>query len=443
MNLKLVISTISTILAINVNVWSQTWITYNQSNSGLPSNRIQCVYADTSGNTWFGTDNGLVRFNGTDWTTTQVTGEQQDLASNNIQDIAYEVTTYGPELWLATDNGVSVVGIEVDGLTMATPYRTDNRDLISNTVLSVAVDAEHQRWFGTDAGVSMFNGENNTWHAFSDSIPNFPVVDIGIDNGGGWRYFCTQGGGVGRLHIEVDGITAASAYDSDWSGLMSDDVSTIYVYENGDQWFGCSESASFHDTTLTKEQWQVFFQYNGLASDDIRVVTVDLQQNVWFGTPEGVSKYDWANFTTYSTADGLASNHILDIAAAPDGSLWFATDNGVTHYNPTVDVHPEQPAVLAGDFTLLPNYPNPFNPSTTLLFRLSNAAYVTIDIVDVHGRIIRHLIREDRPAGSHDVLWDGRTDQGMHAATGVYVVSIQVAGQGYQSRQSRKIVMMK
>jgi ligand-binding sensor domain-containing protein len=422
-------------------VFSQSWITYNQSNSGLPSNRIQSIYADGDGNKWFGTDAGLTRFDGSDWTTYQATAEQQTLASNNIRDIDYEVTEYGPELWLATDNGVSVIGIRVDGLTMATPYRTDNTGLLSNFVNSASVDSEHRRWFGTDSGVVMLNGNDNLWYSFADSIPDFPVVDIGIDNAGGWRYCCTQGGGVGRLKIEVDGITSASVYDEDWSGLMSDYVNTVYVYEDGDQWFGSNKAASFHDTTLTKELWQPFFE-DSLASDHISVITADPQDRVWIGTPAGVTMYDWQDFTTYTTANGLASNNILDIAVDMDGSLWFGTDNGVTRFNGA-----DEPDTTDTDtvdvLTLSGNYPNPFNLSTTLEFELPDDARVTVDIYNILGMPVRRLVREFRPAGPNFAEWNGETDQGVRATSGVYVAHVRAAGGGVTAEKTQKILMIK
>ena len=106
-----------------------------------------------------------------------------------------------------------------------------------------------------------------------------------------------------------------------------------------------------------------------------------------------------------------------------------------------VTPHPVQSA--ASRFILKQNYPNPFNPSTTLSFELKDKAHVTVDILDVYGRIIRHLIREDRPAGNHDVLWDGRTDQGVLAATGVYVVQMCAKGPESEVRKFQKIVMVK
>lgn len=435
---------IPAIFLFTATVFPQVWMTYNQDNSALPSNKVQCICIDGDGNKWFGTDNGLTRFNGTDWTIYQMTEDQQTLASDNIRDIDYELTEDGPQLWLATDNGVSVVGIRMDGLTMATPYRTDNTELPSNSVYSAAVDSQHRRWFGTEGGVALFDGNENEWQRFTapDDLPHNHVVDIGIDNAGGWRYCCTQGEGVGRLRVEVDGITSASPYDTDWSGMRSNFVNAVYIYEDGDQWFGTPEGASFHDTTLTKERWEVFTGNNGLPSNDVHAITVDQDDRVWFGTSAGVAVYNWNNFSFYSTADGLASNNILDVAVDNDSSLWFGTDNGVTHAR----IVAADPDVRdAHDFTLLPNYPNPFHPSTptTLSFKLSRDAHVRADIMNVQGQHIRRLIDEYRHAGLNDMVWNGMTDQGIRASTGVYVVRMHARSCLFETRKSQKILMVK
>lgn len=421
--------------------FSQSWATYDQTNSPLPSDRIQSIFVDPGGVKWFGTEAGLVRFHDGFWSVFQTTEDKQTLASDNIRDIDYEVTDSGPELWLATDNGVSVAGIEVDGLTVATPYRTDNTGLLSNSVRSVDVDAEHRRWFGTDDGVSMFDGNTNEWGSFAESVPDYPVTDIGIDNSGGWRYCCTRGGGVGRLKVEVDGITSASVYDEDWSGLMSDNVNTVYVYENGDQWFGTDAAASFHDTTLTKELWQVYFEYNGLADNRISVITVDDRDRVWFGTPAGASVFDWSEFTTYTTADGLAGNNILDIAVDTDGSMWFGTDRGATCFSESGEPDTTAPEIPHG-LTLRGNYPNPFTETTTLEFTLSDDAHVTVRITDTLGRIVRCLILENRSDRVQDVIWDGDTDSGIRAASGMYIMRIRAVGSGFAFEQSHKVVLL-
>ncbi|HEU4364812.1 MAG TPA: FlgD immunoglobulin-like domain containing protein [Candidatus Krumholzibacteria bacterium] len=85
------------------------------------------------------------------------------------------------------------------------------------------------------------------------------------------------------------------------------------------------------------------------------------------------------------------------------------------------------------------NYPNPFNPSTTIPFALVREGHVTIRIYDVTGRAIATLVDGVRAAGSHAATWDGRTNAGATAASGVYFARL-VAD---DVRQTRKLVLMK
>jgi hypothetical protein len=84
-------------------------------------------------------------------------------------------------------------------------------------------------------------------------------------------------------------------------------------------------------------------------------------------------------------------------------------------------------------------YPNPFNPSTTIPFVLTASANVKLNIFDAQGKLVRTLEDGARPAGMHQVVWDGRDDDGRQAATGVYFVRL-VAG-SYE--MTKKVVMLK
>ncbi len=64
--------------------------------------------------------------------------------------------------------------------------------------------------------------------------------------------------------------------------------------------------------------------------------------------------------------------------------------------------------------------PNPFNPATLISFDLAQAARVRLSIFDAAGRRVRVLVDDDRAAGRYEVRWDGNTDDGRRASSGVY-----------------------
>ena len=66
------------------------------------------------------------------------------------------------------------------------------------------------------------------------------------------------------------------------------------------------------------------------------------------------------------------------------------------------------------------NYPNPFNPSTTLALSLDRTMDVAVDIFDARGRLVRTLHRGPLVAGRNELPWDGRDDRGQQSPSGMY-----------------------
>ncbi len=71
-------------------------------------------------------------------------------------------------------------------------------------------------------------------------------------------------------------------------------------------------------------------------------------------------------------------------------------------------------------FVLEQNYPNPFNPSTTIQYQVPHEAVVRLEIFNVLGQRVRQLVNERRSPGVYTVVWDGKSDQGIEVASGIY-----------------------
>ena len=74
---------------------------------------------------------------------------------------------------------------------------------------------------------------------------------------------------------------------------------------------------------------------------------------------------------------------------------------------------------------LFQNYPNPFNPVTTIRYSMAGAGHVELVIYSVSGERVRTLINENRDAGTHTAVWDGRNDHGTAVSSGVYFYRLQ------------------
>lgn len=72
--------------------------------------------------------------------------------------------------------------------------------------------------------------------------------------------------------------------------------------------------------------------------------------------------------------------------------------------------------------------PNPFNPRTTIHFVLPAAGAVRLSVFDVAGRLVRTLVDDSRPQGSHAVVWDGRDASGREVGSGSYLARLETGG---------------
>ena len=70
-------------------------------------------------------------------------------------------------------------------------------------------------------------------------------------------------------------------------------------------------------------------------------------------------------------------------------------------------------------------YPNPFNPSTTIVFSIGEETQVNIDIYNIKGQKVRHLTNDSFSRGEHKLLWDGKDDQGRKVSSGIYFAEMR------------------
>ncbi|MDD5718068.1 MAG: FlgD immunoglobulin-like domain containing protein [Candidatus Krumholzibacteria bacterium] len=75
---------------------------------------------------------------------------------------------------------------------------------------------------------------------------------------------------------------------------------------------------------------------------------------------------------------------------------------------------------------LFPNFPNPFNPSTTIDYSVGAESTVSITLYNLKGQKIRTLVHESRPPGRYTAIWDGKGDSGRTVASGVYFCRLQI-----------------
>jgi len=85
------------------------------------------------------------------------------------------------------------------------------------------------------------------------------------------------------------------------------------------------------------------------------------------------------------------------------------------------DVIIERPQIAS----LMGNYPNPFNPSTTIAFDLTHKEYVCIDVYNVKGQRVKLLVKDFFSSGQHYIIWNGTDDNGRNVGSGIYFYQLK------------------
>ncbi|MEK7728636.1 MAG: T9SS type A sorting domain-containing protein, partial [candidate division KSB1 bacterium] len=164
-----------------------------------------------------------------------------------------------------------------------------------------------------------------------------------------------------------------------------------------------------------------------------------------------------SNFGEFSVSDGSGSVRVDDESATYRGNLdsTYALGDSLTsiigiHHEsfsnkkieprspkdvvrkPTsVNDNPAQPVFT---FELAPNYPNPFNPETTIRYQVARGVNVNITIYNVLGQKVRTLVNGIKPAGAHRIVWNGKDERGLGLPTGMYFYKMK-AGEFVQVRK--------
>jgi hypothetical protein len=88
---------------------------------------------------------------------------------------------------------------------------------------------------------------------------------------------------------------------------------------------------------------------------------------------------------------------------------------------------------------LYPNFPNPFNPETTISFSLAKDMPAKLRIYNLKGQLVRNLLSDTTPKGDHKIVWNGYDDKGLPVGSGVYLYRLEAG----EYTRSMKMVLMK
>ena len=115
------------------------------------------------------------------------------------------------------------------------------------------------------------------------------------------------------------------------------------------------------------------------------------------------------------------------------------------YYDPAAigNAEPGSKSNLAETYTLSGNYPNPFNPRTSIQFSVPELALVRIEVFNLQGQLIRTLLEELKFSGEHRVIWNGDDQSGQTVSSGIYVARMTARNDSRVYISSLKMVLIR
>ena len=182
-------------------------------------------------------------------------------------------------------------------------------------------------------------------------------------------------------------------------------------------------------------------------------------------TPEGL-QMTWnpnseADLAEYNIYRGIGSDFMPGpgnfVTSTPDTAAFdgdWSWDAGYWYKVAAVDIHGNEsafavlgPDMVTGDDPmpvpdatfLTQNFPNPFNPATTIEFGLERPSRISLQVYDAAGRLVRIIADEERPAGHYSEVWDGKDGSGRAVSSGVYFYRLDTGS----FTRTRKMILLK
>lgn len=294
-----------------------TEFTVFDRSSGLPGNIVRSITQGPNGNIWVGTDGGIGVYNGASWSTiTSANG----LSGSAVLKLRLD---HKDRIWAATnDAGVNVITITTDSLSILNIDKDSG--LAGNFVLDILHDKKGKTWLALIGGINMIILNDNlpTIHSLEDSLflPSNLISTIDIDREG--NLWCGSLD-AGVFQIKMTQTPYEIAHYGSAKGIYDNRIWRVLCDDSGKVWIGSNEKGLYY---IENGVTQSISTTNGLPGNLVLSLYPDSNGNLWVGTMNGLSLFQGFHLMHYTESEGIPGKQVLAVKSAPDNSLWIGTD---------------------------------------------------------------------------------------------------------------------
>lgn len=310
---------------------------------GLSQSNITCIIQSRSDFLWFGTNDGLNRYDGNKFKIyASNTDDPNSLSGNNIRCLAEDSEG---RIWVGTARGLNFIDYETEQYGRFAHDPDDLQSLRNDVVRCLFIDGEGILWIGTDKGLDRFDIQNGIFLHFdpdceeSAQLQNIQVNAIQEDSAG--RLLIGTNSGLFRYDREKVQLARFSHEQHSASSIASNQIQCIHKDHDGDIWIGTAGGLNRFDDSSGGFVYYGFMKGNRRAS--VTAIEEDATGRLWIGTRnEALWILDRRTSKWHQKRPGLNlpgsinSSSITSIFRDRHSNMWIGTGTkGINVWNPT------------------------------------------------------------------------------------------------------------
>ncbi|WP_162623266.1 hybrid sensor histidine kinase/response regulator transcription factor [Confluentibacter sediminis] len=375
-----------TFMSLGLHVYSQSERTkfIPVAPEELSNSLVRCFLKDSKGYMWFGTNDGLIRYDGVNTYNYVHDPKNNKTISNNTINTIIEDSQH--KLWIGTAQGLSNYNRQTDNFTNVDSIPTNKNHLNNGYITSLAFDGEDKLWIGTyGGGINIYDQKNSlffylggfdihnsplaknyatsvlyadgliwfgtkgglevfdpkkkaevTAKLFTESLPDKQITQLVQDIYGN-IWFSTLGGDITKIKKSNSNYSFEKIISKDSSPQVRwSEILTMATDDKGNIWVGGQNSALSYFNTKTKKITYFDNKYKNpqsIQTNSIRSVFVDKNGLTWIGTfnkgayliDKNVGKFDSYQLGDFKQSD-LEGKEIRGFVEDKKGDIWIACD---------------------------------------------------------------------------------------------------------------------
>ncbi|WP_128544543.1 hybrid sensor histidine kinase/response regulator [Larkinella soli] len=312
------------------------------ANEGLSQTNVTCILQDRKGFMWFGTQDGLNRYDGYTFQIFQNDLRNPASLSGNYVMCLFEDRK--GRLWVGTDGGsLCLLNTKTGTFTAYKSSISDTNSPSNDRISAITQDRQGYLWIATDGGLDRFDPETKRFIRYQHrdgapgSLSHNLVYDVLIDRQG-TLWAATYGGGLDRFeptsrtfrHFRHEPSEPASLSHNSLRKLFEDSKGRLWIATEG----GGLNRLNPDGKTFTRFQHDPA-RAGSIASNDVNTLQEDSHGNLWVGTENnGISILNPARtvFTHYpydeNDSEGISNGSIYSFCRDRSGNMWIGTYSG-------------------------------------------------------------------------------------------------------------------